>query len=433
MHDGANGAAPHRPTVPGLPDNAVVIAFEGPDRYASIGGLGTRVAALSKALGEHGVKTDLIFIGDPTFKPVESGGPNLTLRRWSGWISSFHPRNAYDGEEEKVRDFDASIPEFVSTHIIAPAKERGERVVVFLEDWQTANVAVLLDRLLRERGLRESVTLLWNANNVYGFHRIDWRALEQATQITAVSKYMKFELGYVHVGSLVIPNGIHPGILDGPGPHLVEAFKSQFKGKPMLCKVGRFDPDKNWLQAMDALAELRKDGYDARLIVRGGKEAYGDVVFGRARERGLVVERLTYEGDDVEELAAAIGRSQAHVVHLRAFLSEETLFALYAACDAVLANSGKEPFGLVGLEVMAAGGIAVCGATGEEYAEPFVNAIVCDTNDGRELATYLKTVSEDHDAAEKMRAAGFATASRYTWGNVLATVGRKLMYLEHPV
>lgn len=32
-------------------------------------------------------------------------------------------------------------------------------------------------------------------------------------------------------------------------------------------------------------------------------------------------------------------------------------------------------------------GIAVCGSTGEEYAEPFVNAIVCDMNDGRELAT----------------------------------------------
>ena len=42
---------------------------------------------------------------------------------------------------------------------------------------------------------------------------------------------------------------------------------------------------------------------------------------------------------------------------------------------------------------MAAGeGIAVCGATGEEYAEPFVNAIVCDTSDGRELAAYLRAL-----------------------------------------
>ena len=433
MHNGAPSIAPQLPDVNGLPENAVIVAFEGPDRYASIGGLGTRVTALGKALGEHGVKTDLIFVGDPSFKPVEPGSPNLTLRRWSGWISSFHPRNAYDGEEEKIRDFDDSVPEFIAAHIIAPAKERGERVVVFLEDWQTANVAVLLDRLLQERGLRESATLLWNANNTYGFHRINWLALKAATQITAVSKYMKFELALVGVGALVIPNGIDSAILDGPGRHLIDAFKAQFKGKPMLCKVGRFDPDKNWLQAMDAVAELRNDGHDARLIVRGGKEAYGEVVFGRARERGLVVERIAYEGDDIDELAAAIGLSQAHVIHLRAFLSEETLFALYAACDAVLANSGKEPFGLVGLEVMAAGGIAVCGATGEEYAEPFVNAIVCDTSDGRELATYLKVVTEDHDAAEKMRAAGYATASRYTWGNVLATLGRKITYLEHPV
>jgi len=429
---GANGLAPASPSISGLPENAVIVAFEGPDRYSSIGGLGTRVTALARALGEHGVKTELIFAGDPAFKPVEPGGANLTLRRWSGWISQFHPRNAYDGEEEKIRDFDASVPDWIAENVVGPAKDRGERVVVFLEDWQTANVAVLLDRILRERGIREAATLLWNANNTYGFHRIDWHALKTATQITAVSKYMKFELALVGVGALVIPNGIHPGILDGPGQHLVAALKAQFKGKPMLCKVGRFDPDKNWLQAMDAVAELRREGHDARLIVRGGKEEYGEVVFGRAREQGLVVERVAYEGDDIDELAAAIGRSQGHVIHLRAFLSEETLFALYAACDAVLANSGKEPFGLVGLEVMAAGGIAVCGATGEEYAEPFVNAIVCDTNDGRELATYLQTISEDHDAAEKMRAAGYATASRYTWGNVLTTLGRKLRYLEHP-
>ena len=87
MHNGAPSIAPQLPDVNGLPENAVIVAFEGPDRYASIGGLGTRVTALGKALGEHGVKTDLIFVGDPSFKPVEPGGPNLTLRRWSGWIS----------------------------------------------------------------------------------------------------------------------------------------------------------------------------------------------------------------------------------------------------------------------------------------------------------------------------------------------------------
>ena len=103
-----------------------------------------------------------------------------------------------------------------------------------------------------------------------------------------------------------------------------------------------------------------------------------------------------------------IALADGPIVHLRAFLDEPTLYALYAAADAVLANSGKEPFGLVGLEVMAAGGIAVCGATGEEYAEPFVNAIVCDTSDGRELATYLRALfanpqRRDRDAARRRR------------------------------
>jgi glycosyltransferase involved in cell wall biosynthesis len=110
-------------------------------------------------------------------------------------------------------------------------------------------------------------------------------------------------------------------------------------------------------------------------------------------------------------------------------LPESTLAALYAASDAVLANSGKEPFGLVGLEVMAAGGIPVCGSTGEEYAEPFHNAIVCDTSDGRELAEYLRELIADERAADRMRQAGYATANRYLWQNVLETLAAKLAYV----
>ena len=117
-------------------------------------------------------------------------------------------------------------------------------------------------------------------------------------------------------------------------------------------------------------------------------------------------------------------------MHLRAFIDEPTLYALYAAADAVLANSGKEPFGLVGLEVMAAGGIAVCGATGEEYAEPFVNAIVCDTSDGRELATYLRTLLSDPLLSARMRAEGRETASKYTWPHAVTALERKVAYIE---
>ena len=413
-----------------FPGNVVLLAFEGPDRYASIGGLGTRVSQLARALGEAGSLVDLVFVGDPAMKPVEEFAPNVTLRRWSQWISAYHPRNAYDAEELKMNDWLLSVPPFVVDEIVAPAAAEGEHTLVIAEEWQTAGVAIAIDRLARARGLRTSFTLMWNANNTYGWDRIDWAALQRAAAVTAVSKYMKFELSLWGVPALVIPNGLDSRLLDGADVRLVESFRTAFGTRKTLVKVGRFDPDKNWLQAIDAVADLRESGIDAMLIVRGGREAYGDVVFNRAHERGLTVERLEYEGSDPERIADGIALAKSPIVHLRAFLDENALFALYAAADAVLANSGKEPFGLVGLEVMAAGGVAVCGATGEEYAEPFVNAIVCDTPDGRELAAYLRAILTDPQRQAELRAAGRETAARYTWQAAIAALERKIGYVD---
>ncbi len=413
-----------------LPARAAILSFEGPDRYASIGGLATRVSHLSRALGAAGVKTDLFFVGDPASRPVDEYAPNVTLRRWSQWLSAQFPRSCYDGEDAKIRDWEASLPQFVIDEIVAPAAAAGQRVLVIAEEWQTANVAIAIDRIARARGLRRDFTLMWNANNTYGWERVDWSALQAAATISAVSKYMKFELAARHVPALVIPNGIDERLLDGPDPQLVAEARKAFGDRPTLIKVGRFDPDKNWLQAIDALAVLQTYGIDARLIVRGGREAYGDVVLGRAHDHGLRDERMDYDGSDGHRIIEELSRGRAPVVHLRAFLDEPTLYALYAAADAVLANSGKEPFGLVGLEVMAAGGIAVCGATGEEYAEAFVNAIVCDTADGRELATYLRALLTDPQLGARMRTEGQETASKYTWPHSVAALERKVAYIE---
>lgn len=408
---------------------AALLSFEGPDRYASVGGLGTRETSFAVALGEAGVDTTLLFVGDPDLAPVEEFAENVTLRRWCQWISAFHPDGVYDGEARKVADYSTSLPPFIVDEMVVPAVARGERVLVVAEEWQTAAAAIELDALLRERGLRGSVTMLWNANNTYGFERIDWPALQRAAAITSVSKYMKFELARSGVSSLVVPNGIPEHLLDGPPRELVRAFRAALRGKPSLVKVGRFDPDKNWLQAIDAVAELRELQLEPQLIVRGGKEPYGDTVLAHARSRGLMVESVEADGDDGSAVARALGATSADIVVLQAFLPETALAALYAAADAVLANSGKEPFGLVGLEVMAAGGIPVCGATGEEYAEPFVNAIVCDTNDGRELAAYVRGSYGDDAAADRMRRAGYETASRYVWPVVLSMLERKITYV----
>jgi glycosyltransferase involved in cell wall biosynthesis len=413
-----------------LPHRVAILSFEGPDRYASIGGLGTRASQLASALGAAGCIVDLIFVGDPAAAASEPYTTNVTLRRWSQWISAHYPRNAYDGEDQKILDWESSAPGFVIDSIVVPTAAAGERTLVICEEWQTAGVAIAIDRLARLRGVRADFTLMWNANNTYGWEHVDWPALRAAAAITAVSKYMKFELSLRGVPSLVIPNGIDSKLLSGADPRLVAEMKQALAGRPTLVKVGRFDPDKNWMQAVDALADLHRSGINARLIVRGGKEPYGDLVFARAHERGLNVERIAYEGSDGHKVIDGIALADGPIIHLRAFLDDATLYALYAGADAVLANSGKEPFGLVGLEVMAAGGIAVCGATGEEYAEPFVNAIVCDTSDGRELATYLRALLANPAIADKMRRAGAETVGRYTWAHAIAALERKIGYVD---
>ncbi|MEO6991186.1 MAG: glycosyltransferase family 4 protein [Candidatus Baltobacteraceae bacterium] len=407
-----------------------ILSFEGPDRYSLVGGLGTRVTELAGALAEAGHSTDLFFVGDPTLSSLEERGPNLRYRRWCQWISAHHPANVYDGEAGKVNDLTASLPPFLLATLVAPAAQRGERVLVLAEEWQTAAATIALDRLLRTRGLRWAATILWNANNTYGFDDLDWPALRAAATITTVSKYMKFELALHGIEALVIPNGIPERLLAGPPAPLVHEWRRALDGRPLLVKVGRFDRDKRWMQAIDAVAELHAAGYGARLVVRGGRESYGEEVFDRARARGLRVGSVAASSAEPDELFARLAQSTDDVINLRAFLEPEMLYAMYAAADAVLANSGKEPFGLVGLEVMAAGGLAVCGATGEEYAEPFVNAIVCDTEDGRELAAYLRGATADAETSEAMRLAGRARAARSTWATVIEVLERKLPFIE---
>jgi glycosyltransferase involved in cell wall biosynthesis len=99
------------------------------------------------------------------------------------------------------------------------------------------------------------------------------------------------------------------------------------------------------------------------------------------------------------------------------------------AADAVLANSGHEPFGLVGLEVMAAGGVAFTGSTGEEYAISFENAVALETDDPDEIVGYLLHMMRHPAEQEKIRAAGKRTAAEFTWEEVIDNLVGKLGYL----
>ncbi len=400
--------------------HVVLVAFEGPDRYSFVGGLATRMNDLAAALVARGHRVHHLFVGDPKLPFLEEReGGRLVLERWSQWISAYHLRDVYDGEEGKYFDFSRTVPPHLADFVVAPAAARGERSVLLFEDWQTAAAAIGTATYLQARGL-QSAAIFWNANNTYGFGRVDFPMLRRAASITTISRYMRMELAKVDVEAAILPNGIADRWLKLLPPSDPPTLRRSFGDRPTFVKVARFEVDKRWLWAIDAIAAMRDAGVRPRLIMRGSRSPYADTVGDRIRARALSVDRIALGADATPaDLAAAIATTQADVVFLDFFVAERTLRALYAAADGVLANSEKEPFGLVGLEVMACGGIAYLGRTGEDYAVPFGNSIVIQSDDPRELATAYGTLRERRELVTVIRAEGRATAKRFAWPRIL--------------
>ena len=177
----------------------VILSFEGPDSYSFVGGLAVRVTELTKALAKRSFQTRLFFVGDPE-KPdyeVQENG-FLHYHRWSRWLSQQFPDGVYHGEKAKVEDFQSSLPEFLVEHVISKNAEHGVLTVVLGEDWQTAKAISRTHALLASEGLTDHALLFWNANNVFGFEKIDFEELSEAAQLMTISRYMK-ELSLIHI------------------------------------------------------------------------------------------------------------------------------------------------------------------------------------------------------------------------------------------
>jgi glycosyltransferase involved in cell wall biosynthesis len=430
---------PPRVTQPGgiTPENTVFVSlcFEGPDVYSAAGGLGTRVTEFTESLAGQGYETHLIFVGDPN-KPSNEIRVNgkLHLKRWGQWISKYYPSGVYDGEEHKLYDYNESVPQHVYAEIAAPAISEGKMVVVIGEDWHTAEAICRTSDLLHWHNLRHRCVLMWNCNSLMSLYRINWGRLNYCSTITTVSRYMKHRLWEYSVNPLAIPNGIPSRHLDTIDPGQIAELRAIMQhGNPdqfFLFKIGRFDPDKRWLMAVEAVARLKHSNHPVAMAIRGGIEPHGGEVLARARDLGLRVKNVEAERPTLDEcLQLMRDAGEADIYNLRFFVPTEFVRICYAAADATLANSGHEPFGLVGLEVMAAGGVAFTGSTGEDYAVSFENAVALETDDPEEIVGYLLHMQQHPEEREKICVAGKRTAAEFTWEEVLDNLAGKLVYL----
>ena len=147
----------------------------------------------------------------------------------------------------------------------------------------------------------------------------------------------------------------------------------------------------------------------------------------RARSLGLVVkEATTRRGSAHGYLDALRESAPADMIDVRFHIPQEFLRLLYRASDCVLANSRHEPFGIVGLEAMAAGGVAFTGCTGEDYAIPFVNCFVLDTADATEMVNYSTYLQDNPEESRRIRESARHTAGYFTWDAVAKHLISKL-------
>jgi len=412
------------------PDNSVflVLSFEGPDKYSMAGGLGMRVTQLSHALAKKGFPTHLLFVGDPHMpaRDYRMGG-RLLLHRWCQWVSQYYPTGVYEGEEAKLYDFNESLPHFILEQIARPAFSAGKLLVVLGEEWHTAELMCRLSDLLHDEGLRNRAVLFWNANNTMSFHRINWGRLAFTNTITTVSKYMKHLMWDLGVNAHVIPNGIPSAVLQKVDEGDVARVRNCLKKDLILCKVARWDPDKGWNAALEATAALKRAGLKVVLLARGGIEPHGQEVLHNASRLGLRVSDAWAGAEGREACLSAIARAaDSDVVNIRSHLDLDSLRVLYRASHAVLANSGREPFGLVGLEAMASGGVAFTGATGEDYAIHKRNCVVHETGGSWEIVSNLLYLQDHPEEAERMRRAARHSARLFTWEKVVENLVSKV-------
>ena len=410
----------------------VFLSFEGPDQpYAQAGGLGVRVTHLTQALARNGFQTHLVFVGDPALPATEARENDcLQLHRWCQWISASHPEGAYADEIAKVHDYQDSVPAFVTQAIVEPALAAGRRVAVIAEEWHTADALSRLSDSLHFLGIRDAVVLFWNANNDMSFDRINWNRLGYVAQLTAVSRFVKTQMWSHGVNPLVIPNGIPSELLEPVDADAIDAVRNAVGPGSWFFKLGRMDPDKGWLAAVEAGHRLRESGIPARLVMKGGQlEDHGAEVYGHMAWRGLQAVGVHTDDRSIAGIAQALGDAdpEAAVLNVEFFLPDHALPVLYAAADGVLANSGYEPFGLVGLEAMAAGGVAYVGSTGEDYAIPMRNSVVLDdVGSPDEIVQVAQMLRGDPELAERIRTGARETARLHTWDALLPLLLSKL-------
>jgi len=94
----------------------------------------------------------------------------------------------------------------------------------------------------------------------------------------------------------------------------------------------------------------------------------------------------------------------------------------------VLTNSGHDPFGLVGMEAMAAGAIVFTSRKAEGIAKHMSNAIVLDKFTAEEIQFYVSYLRMHPEKREMIQASARQTAEQWTYKEIVTKLLREVEY-----
>ena len=314
----------------------VMLSWEYPPMR--VGGIAAALEGLAPALARTGVEVHVVTCGASGGEPNEEQEPNLWVHRVlveqpaNDFVHWVHLLNA---QMERRAD------ELITAWKSEP-KKKHKPILLHVHDW----LGLFAGRALKYKHRLPLLSTIhateYGRNN--GIHNDIQRYINQCEEelqaeswrVIVCSGFMKNEAEFaLHTPSDkidVLYNGVETDTFDFPFPDDErELFRARFAApnEKIIFFIGRMVREKGAQVLIEALARVRFQYHDAKLVIAGGGE------------RG-----------HLENLAQYTGMKRH--VYFAGRVSDHDRDRLYRVADVAVYPSLYEPFGIVALEAMAA-------------------------------------------------------------------------------